>query len=313
MRNLLKFFLFVSIVFSSSLIAKYPSKTIEIIVPSKAGGSTDLTARLFAETAKKYWKDADFTIVNRGGAGGLIGFEAINRSKPDGYTLGLIFTPQLVAHIVSKRAKYNLDNFKIVGNVAEDPGVIVVNVESPINNLEDLVKKAKTEKLTVAVNGVGSDDYIAAKNLEKSNGISFNLMPTKGSTEQTTAILGNHIDASVMNLSQMITHYKAGKVKIIAILSKQRSELVPNVLTSVEQGYDVLMTATRGFIVPGKVKDDIYKKIVDLYTKVINDEEFKKRAKNSYIFLKALEASEYKAYLEELQNITKKVYDESPW
>lgn len=299
--------------FFTSAFAAYPSKTINIIVPSKAGGSTDTTARLFADTAKKYWKDAEFMVVNKPGAGGLIGFEAIARSKPNGYTLGLIFTPQLVAHIVAKRAKYTLDSFKVIGNIAEDPGIVVVHPSSPIKSLEDLAKLSKAKKLTVAVNGIGSDDFLAAKDFEKQAGVTFNLMPTKGSTEQKAAILGNHIDASFMNLSQMLSQHNAKKARIIAVLSDKRAKVLPDVKTSKEQGFNVFMTATRGFVVNGKVKKDIIAKIEDIYTKVINDKDFQQKCEKTYIFLNPLNSTEYKSYLTKLQETTQKVYDKNPW
>lgn len=297
----------------SGVSADYPSKTINLIVPSKAGGSTDTTARLFADTAKKYWKDAEFMVVDKPGAGGLIGFEAISRSKPNGYTLGLVFTPQLVAHIVAKRAKYTLKNFKVIGNIAEDPGIVVVHPSSPIKSLKDLAKLAKTKKLTVAVNGIGSDDFLAAKDFEKQAGVTFNLMPTKGSTEQKAAILGNHIDASFMNLSQMLSQHKAKKARIIAILSEKRTNVLPEVETSKEGGFNVFMTATRGLVVNKKVKKDIVKKIEDLYAKVMSDKEFQEKCAKTYIFLNPLNSAKYTDYLTKLQESTQKVYDKNPW
>lgn len=298
---------------ASSAFGAYPSKDIQLIVPSKAGGSTDTTARIFAETAKKYWPDTDFVVVNKPGAGGLIGFEAEARSKPDGHTLGLMFTPQLVAHIVAKRAKYTLDTFNVIGNLAEDPGIVVVNAASPVKNLDDLVKLAKEKKITAAVNGIGSDDFLAAKNFESETGVTFNLMPTKGSTEQKAAILGNHIEVSFMNLSQMLANHKAGKVRIIAILSKKRSSEAPDVMTSLEQNYKVLMTATRGIVINAKVKKEVADKITDLYTKVVNDPAFIEKCTKSYIFLNPMDGAEYKAYLQELQATTQKVYDVASW
>lgn len=297
----------------TSSFAAYPSKTIKLIVPSKAGGSTDTTARLFIDTAKKYWEGADFIVVNKPGAGGLIGFSAEDRAKPDGYTLGLMFTPQFVAHIVSKKAKYTIDSFKVVGNIAEDPGIVVVNSASSIKNLDDLVAVAKAKKITAAVNGIGSDDFLAAKDFEEKTGVEFNLLPTKGSTEQKTAILGNHIEVSFMNLSQMLANHNAGKVRIIAVLSKERAKVAPEIPTSVEQNYDVLMTATRGMVIGKDVKKDVADKIVDLYTKVVNDASFIEKAEKSFIFLSPLNSEEYKSYLEGLQQTTQKVYDKSPW
>jgi len=234
---------------TTGAFAVYPSKTIKLVVPSKAGGSTDTTARLFIDSAKKYWKDADFIVVNKPGAGGLIGFSYEARQKPDGYTIGLMFTPQFVAHIVSKKAHYTLDSFDIIGNLAQDPGIVVVNPSSEVKTLDDLVKLAKAKKITAAVNGIGSDDFLAAKQFEAQTGVTFNLLPTKGSTEQKTAILGNHVEVAFMNLSQMLANHKAGKVRIIAILDDKRADVAPDIPTSIEQKYEVRMTATRGMVI----------------------------------------------------------------
>ncbi len=310
--------LFISIImlffaFSTLTFAAYPNKTIEIIVPSKAGGSTDTTARLFINTAKKYWPNAEMIVVNKPGAGGQIGFEAIARAKPDGYKIGMMFTPQIVAHIVAKRAHYTLDSFHVIGNIAEDPGIVVVNPKSPVKNLDDLVALAKSKKLSAAVNGIGSDDFIAAKNFEKVAGVTFKLMPTKGSTEQKAGILGGHVDVAFMNLSQMLSQHKAGKARIIAILSKKRASVAPDVATSIEQGYNVLMTATRGMVVTSKVSDDITKKLKDLFQKVVNDSDFQEKCKNSYIFLRPMNGSEYLKYLQNLQKAVQEVYNKHPW
>ena len=189
---------------TAAVAGGYPEKAITIVVPSKAGGSTDRTARLFTELAEKNYDGFEFVIKNIPGSGGQKGFEAIARAKADGYTIGLNFTPQLVAHIVSKRAKYTLDSFHVMGNVAQDPGIVAVPKDSKIMNMGDLAAAAKAGALTVAVNGIGSDDFLAAKSFEAAAGVEFNLLPTKGSTEQKAGVLGGHVDAAFMNLSQMI-------------------------------------------------------------------------------------------------------------
>ena len=300
-------------VVATSGFAAYPSKTIKLIVPSKAGGSTDTTARLFIDTAKKYWKDSDFIVVNKPGAGGLIGFSATQRAKADGHTFGLMFTPQFVAHIVSTKAKYSMDSFKVIGNIAEDPGIVVVNSESKIRNLDDLIAAAKASKITASVNGIGSDDFLAAKNFEELTGVKFNLLPTKGSTEQKTAILGNHVEVSFMNLSQMLSNHNAGKARIIAILSKERAAVAKDIPTSFEQGINLEMTATRGMVINSKVKKDIADKITDLFNKVVADKDFQERAAKSFIFLDPRDSVSYTQYLEGLKISTQKVYDKTPW
>jgi tripartite-type tricarboxylate transporter receptor subunit TctC len=292
---------------------KYPADTISIVVPSKAGGSTDSTARQFSQVAKKFWPEANFIIVNKGGSGGLMGFDEIARAEPDGYTLGMVFTPQLVAHVVSKRSHYTLDSFHVIGNIVEDAGVVAVPADSPINNLDDLKKLATERKVVAAVNGIGSDDYIAAKSFEKITGVEFNLMPTSGSTEQKTAILGGHVDVSFMNLSQILSNHRSGKAKIIAVCTKERSPIDNTIPTAKEQGYELYMTATRGMVVQADVAPEIQKALDQLVSKVVADPDFKAAMEKQLITLSPMSGKEYLAYLTDLQAQTQEVYDKSPW
>ena len=293
--------------------AAFPDGPVTIVVPSKAGGSTDTTARLFIQSAKKYWPDAEFVVKNVGGSGGMKGFEEIAAAKPDGQTIGMIFTTQVVAHVVSKRARYTLDSFHVMGNLADDPEIVVVPSGSPIKTLAEFTKAAKEKSLTVAVNGIGSDDFVAAKKFEEKADVTFNLMPTKGSTEQKAAILGGHIDGSFMNLSQMFAQHKAGKARIIAILSKERSDLLPDVATGIEQGSPVEMTATRGFVAPAKVDPAILAKFDDLFAKVVADKDFLAACKKNNMFLLPMTGPDYLKYLTELQAETQHYYDKNPW
>lgn len=291
----------------------YPTKAIDVIVPSSAGGSTDATARIFAEVAESKFDGFKFVVKNIDGSGGQKGFEAIARAKPDGYTMGLVFTPQLVAHVASGRAGYTLDNFHIMGNTADDPAIVVVPKDSALASLKDLAEAAKGGELTVAVNGIGSDDFLAAKAFEEKAGVTFNLLPTKGSAGQKTAILGGHVDASFMNLSQMIAQHKAGDTRIIALLTAERSALLPDVATGVEQGYDVQMRATRGFVSPAGLPAEIQSQLDAIFADVMADAGFQEKAAASSIYLLPMNGADYLAYLQKLQADTQKVYDAAPW
>ncbi|BCL59488.1 hypothetical protein DGMP_01810 [Desulfomarina profundi] len=313
MRKLLTLVSILFFAFSGLAQASYPSKPIKIIVPSKAGGSTDTSARLFVKTAKKYLKGADFVIKNVPGSGGKKGFEEIARAKADGYTIGMMFTTQIVSHIVAKRAKYTLDSFHIIANMMQDPLIIAVPKDSPIKNLQDFIKAAKAANLTVAVNGIGSDDFVAAKKFENKTGAKFNLMPTKGSTEQKSLILGGHIDASFMNLTQLQAQHKAGTARIIAIMDSKRSDILPDVPTAREQGLDVSMTATRGFVAPAGISKEIAATLDKLLQDVMNDPEFIANCKKDVMILLPMKGEDYRQYLVDLQAETQKFYDSTPW
>ena len=298
---------------TGAVAAEYPTQSVTIIVPSKAGGSTDRTARLFTEIAEKNYDGFEFVINNIPGSGGQKGFEAIARAEPDGYTIGLVFTPQLVAHIVSGRAGYTLDSFHIMGNTAQDPAIVVVPKDSAIMNMQDLADAAKADALTVAVNGIGSDDFLAAKSFESKAGVEFNLLPTKGSTEQKAAILGGHVDAAFMNLSQMIKQHAAGDARIIALLTEERDSHLPDMPTAQEQGFEVFMRATRGFVAPAGIDPAIQEQLDTMLAEVMASDEFKDNAMTGSIFLLPMSGPDYLAYLEGLQAETQAVFDQAPW
>lgn len=298
---------------SSAALAQYPEKPITIIVPSKAGGGTDTTARVFIETAEKTWPDAEFVVKNVPGSGGQKGFEEIAAADDDGYTIGMVFTTQLASHIVAGRSRYTLDSFHVLGNAAEDPSIVVVPKDSPINNLSDLAEAAKNGDLTIAVNGIGSDDFIAANNFTELADVEFSLLPTNGSTEQKAGILGGHFDAAFMNLSQMLSQHEAGEAKIISILTEERHESAAEIETGKEQGFDLLMTATRGFVAPANVNDEAKTALDDLFANVLNDEGFLTKAKESYIFTAPMTGPDYRAYLDGLKTEIEAIYEKSPW
>lgn len=313
MRKLFALLLAMVFIFPAYAFAEYPEKPITIIVPSKAGGSTDTTARIFINAAKKYWKGADFVVQNVPGSGGQKGFELIARSKTDGYTIGMLFTTQVVSHIVAKRATYTLDSFHLMGNTVDDPVLIAVPLESPIKDLASFIEAAKAKPLTVAVNGIGSDDFIAAKKFENRTGTTFNLLPTKGSTEQKAMILGNHCDASFMNLSQMHSQQKAGTARIIAMLTDVRSDLLPEVPTAKEQGVSVSMTAVRGFAAPAGIDKEIQDKLDDLLVKVNSDPDYISDCEKNVFSRLPMSGKDFRSYLDELQVETQTFYDKNPW
>jgi len=298
---------------AGAAFADYPEKTVTVVVPSKAGGSTDRTARLFTELAEKNYEGFEFVIKNVPGSGGQKGFESIARAKADGYTIGLVFTPQLVAHVVSGRASYTLDSFHIMANTAQDPGIVAVPKDSTITDMASLAAAAKAGSLTVAVNGIGSDDFLAAKAFEAAAGVEFNLLPTKGSTEQKASILGGHVDAAFMNLSQMIKQHNAGDARIISILTEERDDHAPKIGTAKEQGTAVMMRATRGFVAPAGMDAAIQAQLDKMVTEVMASDEFKANAKKGSIFLLPMSGADYLAYLTALQAETQAVFDTAPW
>ncbi len=292
----------------------YPSKTIEIIVPSKAGGSTDALARIFAQVAKKHLPEAEFAIVNIPGSGGQQGFEKIAAAKPDGHTLGAVFTVQLPSHVVSGRARYILDDFHYLSKMLDDPSIIVVSKDSPINSLEELISYAKSNEMTASVNGIGSDDHLAMMMFQNAVGVEFQMIPASGSSEQKANVMGGHVEVAFMNLSQMISQHRADDAKILVLLADERDQALPELPAIGEFGYDqVKMSGTRGFVVQSGVPEEIKAVLEKLTVDVVNDPEFGDTLKKSNQAFTYEDGASYGIFMKDLESELEVLFAQEPW
>lgn len=300
--------------FSEGQVEKpYPAKTIEIIVPSEAGGSTDGMARIFAQVAEKHLPGASFAIINKPGSGGQQGFEAIAAAKPDGYTIGTVFTVQLPSHVVSGRARYTLDDFHYLSKITDDSSIIVVSKDSPVSTLQELVSYAKRNEMTASVNGIGSDDHLALMLFQNATGTEFQIIPASGSTEQKANVMGGHVDVGFMNFSQMQSQHIAGDAKILAILADRREAALPEIPTAKELGYNVRMSGTRGFVIQKDVPADVKAILEKLMNDVVNDPEFSKTLTESKQSFSYMSGPDYEKFLDELQADMEIIFAKEPW
>ncbi len=293
--------------------ANYPTKPVTIIVASKAGGGTDTMARLFAKYAKKYFPQP-FVVVNKPGAGGQLGFEALANAKKDGYTIGTLFTPHVTAHISSGRAKYTLDSFALLANVVTDPGVLVVKSDSPFKTINDIIaaEKKNPGSLTGATTGPGGDDFFALTKFNNAAGIHIKEVPAKGSSGEKAEVLGGHVDMAFMNVSQVLSNVKAGELRMLAVMTPKRLSYLPDIPTFKELGIDIVSDSSRGFAAPAGLPDAIYQKLLDTFQKTLKDPDFLKASKG-VLLLNIMEPKEYRAYLEDLLKTTNEIYKKSPW
>lgn len=161
----------------SALAADYPSRPIEMVVPSTAGGGTDVMARLFAETAKKYISQP-IVVSNKPGASGGIGMTEVQRSAPDGYKIGVLISElAIIPHL--GMTKVTTNDFIPLGRLNGDPGLIAVRADSPLQSIEDLLAQARKQpgSLTMGNAGTGTIWHLAAAAVEEKTGVKFNHVP----------------------------------------------------------------------------------------------------------------------------------------
>ena len=258
--RLIKYFtiLFVGLlsVFSNTSFAQsnYPNKPINFIVPYGAGGSADSRSRQIAQKMSVILKQP-IVIDNKPGAGGNIGTEFIARAAPDGYTIGMgNFAPMAVNKTLFGNLRYDPEvDLSPVMLIEKGPLVLVVNPNSPYKTIGDIVTaaKAKPDTLTFSSGGIGGSHQLSAELFELNAGITMIHVPYKSGSAALTDLMAGNVDIMFDQMYSAVPNIKGDKLRPIAITSKKRSPLLPNVPSFAELGYPkVEVLNWQGLIVP---------------------------------------------------------------
>jgi tripartite-type tricarboxylate transporter receptor subunit TctC len=297
--------------------AAYPEQPIRMIVAYAAGGGTDIIARVLAPYIGKYLgNNASIVVVNRGGAGGGIGFAELARAQPDGYTIGFINTPNVLTIPIERKANYHWTGYDLLGNVVDDPGNFSVSNETPVKNLAELVAYAKANpgKVSYGTTGIGSDDHLAAMLFERAAGVKLTHVPFKGASEVHNAIVGKQIYMASMNIGEALQYEKGGSpMHNLGQMSTTRTTLAPNLPTFKEQGYDIVMASLRGLAAPKGLPPAIREQLVSAVQKAVADPEFQQKAASYFAPLRYLPPAKYEAELRETETAFKQLWKEMPW
>jgi tripartite-type tricarboxylate transporter receptor subunit TctC len=218
---------------------QWPSRTVNIVVPFAAGGSTDIVARLVAERMRSVFNGA-FVIENKAGATGNLGVAYAAKAPPDGYTL-LFSTSGPVATNVLIFKNPPVDPLKEltpIALVAEVPLLVAVNARLPIHNMRELLAydKANPGKLNFGHAGTGGMGHMASELLASLEGRTFNSIPYQGSAPVTKDLIAGMVDVAFDLAPTYIPQVKAGTIRAIAVTTSQRLPDLPDVPTVAEQG-----------------------------------------------------------------------------
>lgn len=296
--------------------AEYPEKPIELIVAFAPGGGTDIAARSIARFMEKHLGGATIAVINKPGAGGEIGWTALSQAKPDGYTIGMINPPAFNALAVEGKAKYTMDSFQPIGNIVLDPGILVVGKNSPYNSLKDVIDAAAAAPGAIVVGtsgAAGSSEHIGILNLNRIASVKFTPAFFGSTAPVRQALLGGHIPAATMNLSEALPLIRSGDIKLLGVMSAKRSDYLPDAPTFAEQGYDLTVTASRGIAAPAGVPAEAVAKLEAALKAAMADPEYLKAAQEAEIPLAYLDAAEYKALIARLSADLAETWKVTPW
>jgi len=260
---------------------KYPSKPITWVCPYAAGGNADSRSR---QVAKAMGAILGQTIIidNKAGAGGNIGTEMIARGKPDGYTIGMgNFAPLAVNHALFK--KLNFDPFNDLVPIAlieRGPLILMVRNDSPYKSVKDIVAAAKAEpgKLSYASGGIGGSHHLSGALFEHVAGIDMIHAPYKSGSAGATDLMGGQVHMMFEQMYAAMPSIQGGRMRALAITSKTRSPLLPNLPTMAEQGYPAVEVLNwQGLIGPKGLPADIVKLLNSACNQALQTAEVKEK------------------------------------
>ncbi|RQW63740.1 tripartite tricarboxylate transporter substrate binding protein [Vibrio viridaestus] len=300
---------------SNAIAQDYPSKSVDVLVAFAPGGGTDVAARTIEPYIEKYLGE-DLVIVNKPGAGGEVGFSLLANSDHDGYTMGFINLPAMYSYSYERKTSYSPESFTGVANLVYDPGVIVVRSDSKLKTLKDLVNYGKEHpgSLPIGTSGsVGSSEHIAILSVEAATGAKFNHVPFGSTAPLRTALLGGHIQVAAFNLSEADEYVADGSMRLLGVMSEERSEMAPDTPTFKEQGVNVISGTSRGLAVPAGTDPKIVKILSEAVHKAMNDPEYLAKAKAAGVPVHYLGGKDYENFLKSVSKSLDAAWAATPW
>jgi tripartite-type tricarboxylate transporter receptor subunit TctC len=253
----------------------YPKGPIQLVVPFSAGGATDIFWRTLGEYFSKAI-GAPIAVVNKPGGGGIVGMAGVLNVKPDGYTLCAGNSDTLdITPLFTKDLPFDtINDVNYMVKVANFPQALVVRTESPYKTFEEVVAyaKANPKKLKASTPGKGTNPYMALQLLNYEAKADITPVNFTGGGESVTAILGGHVDLGGIAVPAVKAQVVAGKIRILAIFSKQRHPAFPDVPTAYEKGYkQTLVDTGMGIVGPKGLPAEVTRKWEQVVQQVLKE------------------------------------------
>jgi len=260
--------------------AKYPSKTIEVVVPFAPGGGTDNLMRMIVGIIdENKWSPVAINVNNRTGGSGAVGYTYLIGKKGDSHVVGGA-TPMVVSGKIEGRLTGDhRDGMTILMIMAIDDLMLSVRSESPYKTIDDFVKAAREKPgvLTVGGTGTNTEDHIFHYLFEQAAKIKVKYVPFNSGGEVTTALMGGHIDAAVENPNEIVAQIEAKKARNLAVASRKRLPDAADVPTFAERGYEFFWEQLRGVVGPAGMSPEAVKWWEDTLKKVTESKKWQEQ------------------------------------
>jgi len=257
----------------------FPDRPVKLVVPYTPGGSADQLARALADGMGRELRQP-VVVENRPGANTMIAATSVARAPADGYTVLLASNASMVLNpMLYKKVGYDARrDFKVISVAAEIPLVVVTNTQVPAANVREFAgyAKANAGKLNYASVGLGNPLQLATEMLKTELGIDLTHVPYNGSAPALAALLANDVQLMIDVVSTSLPHIKAGKLKALAVTSKERLEVLPDVPTVAESGHPGFQAATWfGLAVPAQTPPEAVARLQAAAARATGDAPFR--------------------------------------
>ena len=279
----------------------FPARPIRLVVAFTAGGTTDFVARLLADKLRGPLGQT-VVVENRPGANGAIGAEYVAKSDPDGTTL---FFTTVGAVAINPAFRGNLPydsvkDFSPVGLAVKNTTMLVVSPAIKADTAKELAALAREKAITIGVTGLGAISHLGLELFQAAAGVKFQQVPYRGAAQALTDILGGQLDGLFADVPTVLTQIRAGKVKVLAATSQQRSDIFPAVPTLVEQGFaDAVADQWAGVLAPARTPPAVIARLNAGLVAVLRDPEVRAKLAQSGVTPSPSTPEEFAAYLKD--------------
>ena len=279
----------------------FPNKPIRIIVPFGPGGGGDIVGRIFGQSLQEKLGQP-VVIENKPGAAGTLGNELIARAEKDGYTIGVMTAGQIIAAAMNKSLRYDTATaFEPISQVGTASLMLVARADFPASNVTDLIAAAKANpgKINVASPGFGATQHMSGELFKQMAGVDMVSVQFRTTPEAVTAVLGKQVDVLFDTVLAVIGQVQSGQLKAIAVTSKDRFPIIPNVPAIAETGamagYDV--STWYGFFGPRGIPPEVVAKLNKALNEALRDEAVREKLTRAGVTVRGSTPEEFGTFM----------------
>ena len=261
---------------ASAVAAGYPEKPVQYLIPFAAGGESDIVARFQQQAFAQKFKQ-DMVVVNRPGGGGALVWQQLNSLPGDGYTIAGINLPHVVLQPLEGSVSYKTDDLTPVYWFHYTPDALIVASDSPYKTWQEFLKAAQDKPggLSIAGSALYSANHVAHERMNREFRIKTEYVPFKGTGDLLSSVLGGHVAAAISYTTLAIQ--QKGKMRMLAVATRERLPLFPDVPTFRELGVEWIDGAYRGIAVPKSTPEAVRKQVSDMMQTLNTDPDMRRK------------------------------------